>query len=116
MNSKDLAIGILSTTAVILLVGVLVIQSRPAPALAAGMATTAGRYGLSVGVASIDDEELLYLTDNMLKKMIIYRFNNSRATIDVLQGIDLEQMRKSTAGGSNAPVKKTKKKSRRRKP
>lgn len=116
MNSKDLAIGILSTTAVILFVGLLVIQSRPAPALAAGMTTTAGRYVMTVGVASIDDEELLYLTDNTLKKMIIYRFNNAKARIDILQGIDLEQMRKSAAGPSNAPVKKTKKKSRRRNP
>lgn len=100
MNSKDLTIGVLSTTAVILLVGLLVIQAQPESALAAGMTTTAGPYGLTVGVASINDEEVLFVTDNSKQKMVIYRFNNSSAKMEVIQGIDLAELRKSGGGAA----------------
>ena len=42
MDSKNFAIGILSTTAVILLAALVIIHTRPDPAFASGVTTTSG--------------------------------------------------------------------------
>lgn len=98
MDQRNFAIGILSTTAVILLVGVLLVQSRPRPALASGVTTSGGNYVMTVGSVSIDDEELLYLIDAPKQKLVIYRFDAGKKEIEVVQGISLEEMRAATGG------------------
>ncbi len=93
MHSKDLAIGVLSTTGVILLVGLVVIQTRPATTLASGMTTTSGDYVLTVGMASIGSEEYVYVIDAPSEALGVYRFNGSRSEIQLLERIDLKAMR-----------------------
>jgi hypothetical protein len=98
MDSRNFAIGVLSTTAVILLVGVLVIGSRPAPALGQ-MTVTKGDYIITVGNSPQLDEEFVYVIDVPEQKLVVYRFNTPRQQIDMLQGIDLNEMRESGPSG-----------------
>ncbi len=105
MDSKNFTIGILSTTAVILLVGLVIINTRPEPASASGMTVTGGDYVLTVGSDISSDEELLYVVDAPEEKLVVYRFDGGRQQIEVVQGIDLGEMR-ADAGPSQQPGKK----------
>lgn len=109
MDSKNFAIGVLSTTALILLVGLIVIQSRPAPVRADGMTTHGGDYVMTVGALNRPDEDLLYIIDAPAEKMIAYRFDARTQRIEIVQGTDLAQMR-----SASAPAKRKKSPSRRR--
>jgi len=100
MDSRNFAIGMLSTTAVILLVGILIVHSRPAPALAGGMTASSGQYTLTVGTVSIGDEEVLYLIRG--NKLIVYRFDIAKDQIEIVEGMDLTEMAKA-ASGQQAP-------------
>lgn len=104
VDSRDFAIGVLSITAMILLVGVILVSIQPAPAIASGMTVSAGSYTLTVGQAASVDEEFIYVLDGPAEKMIAYRFNTTRKTIDVVQGIDLSGLRAPTAGQSAKPT------------
>jgi hypothetical protein len=104
MNAKDFAIGILSTTAVILLVGVVIMNTRPEPVRADGMTTsTGGDYVLTVGGVSIVDEECLYVLDAPAQKLIAYRFDAGRQQIEIVQGIDLSELRKADDNATAQP-------------
>ena len=106
MDSKNFAIGVLSTTAVILLVGLVVIHTRPQAAAASGMTLVAGEYVLTVGGLNQVDEDYLYVLDNSESKLIAYRFDGFRRKIEVVEGIDLEEVRKATessSGGKGPP-------------
>ena len=102
-NSKNVAIGALSTTAAILFVGLVLIQTRPQPTQADGMTIVAGDYVLTVGELNRLDEELLYVIDAPAQRLISYRLDIGRKQIELVQGIDLEEMRRQTgdAGNSN---------------
>jgi len=108
MDSKNFAIGILSTTAVILFVGLMLTHGRPTPALAGSMTTTSGEYILTVGTVSIDDEEVVYVINAPDQKMIAYRFDIGTGKIEVVEGINLEEMAKSAAAGPAQPSSGTK--------
>lgn len=97
MNSKDLAIGILATTAAILLVGLLIISTLPEPALASGMTATGADYVLTVGMSITADEELVYVVDTPTEKMVVYRFDGGRGRIEIAQGVDLKPLREAAA-------------------
>ena len=116
MNSKDMTIGVLSTTAVILLVGILIIHSRPEPAMASGMTASGGRYTMTVGSVTVDDEELLFVIDSLEQKMVVYRFDTGRRELQLNQRYDLKEMSEAAGGDKKAGGKKSKskKKTRRR--
>ncbi|MCP4248761.1 MAG: hypothetical protein GY778_17090, partial [bacterium] len=76
-DSKNLAIGVLSTTAVILLVGLILLHSRPEPAYGFGMNAQGGDYLLTTGQMQ-PSQELLYVIDAALEKMLVYRFDMNR--------------------------------------
>lgn len=97
MDSRNFAIGVLSTTATILLIGVVVLYSRPDDVRAGGMTTSAGRYVLTVGSISQGDEEFVYLLDTSLNKMVVYRFDGNRRQIEIFQGIDLAEIQRASA-------------------
>lgn len=99
MDSKNFAIGVLSITAVILLVGVLVIGAQPSPVLAAGMTASGGEYILTVGVSSSVDEELLYVIDTQTNRLAMYRFDSVRPQIELLQGLELNELRDAAKPG-----------------
>ncbi len=103
VDSKDFVIGILSTTAAILLVGVLIINTRPEPAWADGMTTAGGAYVLTVGGVSIADEEHLYVLDTPAERLVAYRFNASRQQIEIAQGIELTDLRRAAAQSTSQP-------------
>ena len=93
MDNRNFAIGVLSTTAVVLLVGLVVVHSRPQPVMADGMTILAGDYSMTVGALTQVDEDWLYVIDNPEKKLISYRFNTTSGEIEVVQGIDLGEIR-----------------------
>ena len=106
MDSKNFVIGILSTTAAILLVGVLIIHSRPMPAVASGVTATAGDYVVTVGSITMNDEELVYVIDAPAERMIMYRFDIGKGEIRVASSIDLAQMRAAAGEKTAQPTTK----------
>ena len=103
-DSKNFAIGVLSTTASILFVGLLMLQNQSPSANAEGMTTSGGNYILTVGRLNQGDEELLYLIDSGSDKLIAYRFDATRRSIEVVQGIDLGEIRRaSTPPATDSP-------------
>lgn len=111
-DSKNFVIGVLSTTATVLLVGLFLLQGQARIANAEGMTTSGGNYILTVGRINQGDEEVLYLIDTGSDKLIAYTFNAVRKTIEVVQGIDLGEIRRNQqpAGApdpGNAPAQPT---------
>ena len=96
MDSKNFAIGVLSTTATILLVGVVLVHSRSNEALADGMTASGGGYIMTVGNLTQHDEELIYLMDGATDKMVVYRFDGSRRQIELVQGVDFADMKRAS--------------------
>ena len=103
MDSKNFAIGVLSTTAMVLLVGLIVIQSRPTPVRAHGMTAQGGDYVMTVGALDQRDEDLIYIIDAPAEKMIAYRFDARTKRIEIVQGADLAQMRSAAAPPKKKP-------------
>ncbi|MCH7719370.1 MAG: hypothetical protein IH988_00065 [Planctomycetes bacterium] len=98
MDSKDLSIGILSTTAVILLTGLFIIHSRPTPAHASGMTAQGGDY-LMINGQIHNDEELLYIINTATEHMVAYRLNTRAGQIEVAHPPEnLKTMRDRTGG------------------
>lgn len=89
VDSRNLAIGVLSTTAVILFVGLVLLQTRPTPAYASGMADRGGDYILITGELW-DREELLYLIDAREQRLLTYKYDLNRKTIKRTAGQLLE--------------------------
>jgi len=117
MDSKNFTIGVLSTTATILLVGVILVHSRSNEVLANGMTTSGGGYVVTVGNLTQHDEELVYVIDSSTDKMIVYRFDGSRHQIELVQGIDLAEMKRaSVPADPQQPVQPVQPKPRTRKP
>jgi len=110
MNSKDMAIAVLSTTSVVLLVGLLVVNMMPSPAFGSGMTAKAGKYIITVGVGSTNNEEYVYVTDTSSDRIGVYRFAGNR--IELSAGIDLAQYK---ANNKNTKSR-TGRSSRRRRP
>lgn len=93
MDSKNYAIGVLSTISMILIVGLLVIHSQPEEALASGMTVRGGSYQLTVGADVSGDQELVYVLNASVDRLIVYRFDSARNQIQLDQGIDLAELR-----------------------
>ncbi len=103
IDSKNLAIGVLSTTAVILLVGLILLHSRPEPAYGFGMNAQGGDYLLTTGQMQ-PSQELLYVIDAAEEKMLVYRFDLNRKQIRMGRMYNLAKMRQNAAkdsGGSS---------------
>jgi len=95
MHTKNFTIGILSTTSAILLVGLIAIHSRPVQVYADGMTVSGGDYIVSVGANDDQDEEFIFIIDVPSEKLITYRFNRNQIRIEIVNGIDLAQMREA---------------------
>lgn len=97
MDTKNFTIGVLSTTAAILFVGVLIVGSRPAVVHASGMTASGGAYSLTVGRLT-SAEEMLYVIDAAGEKMLTFSFDSGRKSIKPIQAVSLAEVRKSAAG------------------
>ena len=95
MDSRNFAIGMLSTTAVILLVGIVIVQSAPPSVRADGMTVAGGDYVVTVGARTQTDEDYVYVIDVPAEKMIAYRFDTGRQQIEIVQGLDLSVLRQA---------------------
>ncbi len=104
MDSRNFTIGILSTTAIILLAAVLVFQAPQPTVLADGMAIIKDDYVLSVGAATRNDEDLVYIIDSVTERLGVYRFNTSRKQIELVQGISMAEMRSSADPSAKNPT------------
>ncbi len=93
MDQRNFAIGVLSTTAAIMLVGLVLVSTRPTPASAAGMTATGGDYIMSVGTTPQTDEEYLFVVEVPAQKMVVYRFDANKGVVDLIQAIDLAVFR-----------------------
>ena len=89
MNAKDLAIGVLSTTAVILFVGLILLHAQPATVRASGMLDRGGDYIMLTGELW-EQEELVYVIDAGTSRMIAYRYNRTNKQIEVGGAQELE--------------------------
>ena len=98
MDNKNFTIGVLSVTAVILLVGLVIVSARPQRAFAsAGPGIEAGDYVLATG-QFIQKEHLLYVLDAVAQRLIVYRFDaRSRQSFGPTDGIDLTALRERAA-------------------
>ena len=103
IDRNDLAIGVLSVTAVVLFVSLILVQATTTPALAGGMTAQGGGFVMTVGALTIGDEEIVYLVDTSSNKMVTYRFDPASRQIAVLQGVDLATIQPAARSGQ--PVK-----------
>ena len=94
IHLQDVIIGILGTIAIILITILFVANAKPNAALADGMTVAAGDFVLTVGQVDIADEEYIYLLDVPAGLLIAYRFNPTRKEIEIVQGIDIGEIRK----------------------
>ncbi|MFO0973720.1 MAG: hypothetical protein U1A27_09820 [Phycisphaerae bacterium] len=74
IDRQTFAIGVLSITAAVLLVGILVVASLPAPALAVGQTDRGGDY-LMVTSQFNTGTELVFVVDGAVGRMIAYAYN-----------------------------------------
>lgn len=102
-DAGNLAIGVLTTTAVILLVGLMLVGTRPPAAWGSGMTASGGDYVLTVGQSPSVDEELLYVIDGPSERLVAYRFDAARPEIQIVQGLDLAELRSDAAPGKQPP-------------
>jgi len=94
MNTKDLAIGILSVTAVILFSALIIVQNvAPPAALAYGETSSSGDF--IVTTAQLDDTaELVFILEAAQQKMNVYGFNVPAGQIELVQQIDLAPLQR----------------------
>ncbi len=80
------------------------------------MTTSAGDYVLTVGKVAAADEEYVYVLDSPSAKLIAYRFNPSRQQIEIVQGIDLSELRTQDGDTAGQPTRPKKSGTRGRRP
>ena len=74
MDSKTFTIGVLSLTAVVLLVGLIVVSVMPQPAVASSTSAEGGDYTITAGRVT-RDAELLYVINNSAQILVAYGFD-----------------------------------------
>ena len=89
MTGRDFAIGVLSVTAVILLVGLLVLQAgSPQAAMAIGQSGTVGNY--VVATCQVDDQaEILSILDTTAQRLNFYRLDLMTNQLLPIRSIDV---------------------------
>jgi hypothetical protein len=71
MDSKNLTIGVLSLTAVALLVSLIAVHGVPRAAVASEVSAFGGDFTVTVGRVT-RDTELLYVVDNTTERLLVY--------------------------------------------
>ena len=90
MDTRNFTIGVLSTTAVVLLVGLILVNQQPT-AYASGMGDRGGDYIVLTG-AMWDQEELLYVLNTAENKMMVYRYDMNTQQITARGPANLSRM------------------------
>ncbi len=101
MNQRDnLTIGVLSITAVVLLVGVLLAPGWQAPAYAIGQLDRGGDYIMLTGQFS-KSSEMVYLIDAAAQQLNAYSYDWNRGILVIWDSHDLKRafgQRRAPAG------------------
>ncbi len=92
-GSERLSIGVLSITAVILLVGVVVVSVVNDRAMAIGMSDRGGDYILVTMQFNIGTENVV-VTDAAAQRMNVYGLNLSTKRVDIWTWADLRQLQR----------------------
>ena len=101
MNRDSLAIGVLSITATIMLVGILVVVSLPTPAMGLGQLDRGGDY-LMLTYQFLANWELVMITDGAVGRMSAYFYNLNNQTILLWDSVELARfMRQGGRGGGS---------------
>lgn len=91
-NNQNLAIGVLTLTAVVLFVGtVLSTAGGRSEAMAFGQLDRGGDYILLTGQFT-ENQELLYVTDAAARRLNVYSYQPSTRQFVLWDSIDLAQM------------------------
>ncbi|MCB9851061.1 MAG: hypothetical protein H6817_10210 [Phycisphaerales bacterium] len=88
MNSKNLAIGVLSITAVILFVGIILVNVQPNAAVASNVSSYGGDFTITVGRVT-RDTEILYVLDNTTQRLLAYGIDRRSGAVNILDKADL---------------------------
>jgi hypothetical protein len=89
MDARNLTIAVLTVTAAVLTVGLLLVQMLgPQQALAYGQMDRAGDYVVATGQLQ-NNTEVVYITDGGLGRLNVYLFNRNTRQIDLLDRFDL---------------------------
>ncbi len=92
IDSKTFAIGVLSITACVLFVGLLMATGQPAPAYGIGQTDRAGDY-LMVTQQLTNSQEGVVIFDAASRQMTLYALNGSNKQLQVLHpNIPLDQL------------------------
>jgi hypothetical protein len=91
-NGKDFTIGVLSVTAVVLFVGLVIVNHvSQRPAYASGQGGVTGDYVVST--ARLDNTtEVLFVTDSVAQEMNMYAFIPVAGAIELVQKFDLRAL------------------------
>lgn len=98
IDAGTFAIGVLSVTAAVLFVGLLLITSAPPAALAIGTSDRSGDY-IMVTQQLTSSQEGVVVIDAATKRMILYAFDFNAKALRVLDGFELNQLRLPQRGG-----------------
>ena len=87
-DNRNLTIGVLSITAVILFVAVVITTSMPQPAMAFGQLDRGGDY-IMVTSQFTENSEVVFVTDAAARRMIMYSYEPTTRTLTLWDAIDL---------------------------
>ncbi len=100
LNRDSLAIGVLSITATIMLVGIFVIVSLPTPAMGLGQLDRGGDY-VMLTYQFLANWELVMITDGAVGRMAAYFYNLNNQTILLWDSVELARfMRQGGRAGA----------------
>ena len=110
-----LSIGILSVTAVVLLVGIVVVSVVQKSAMAIGMSDRGGDY-IVVTVQFTQSKEAIVVTDAAAERMAAYMFNETNRRMDPISVYDLKLLKDKVVGGAREERRNTRPERERRRP
>jgi len=93
VDAKLLGIGVLSVTACVLLVGLILVLIQPTPAQANGENDRAGDYIMATQQLSTSTDAIVVI-DAAARQMIFYGFDYNDRTLQILQRVNLASMPK----------------------
>lgn len=98
VDGRHFAIGVLTMTAVILLVGNILVSQESSRAYGSGMTSSGGDYILTTGrvqsVPAQNPEELLYVIDTSASRLVAYAFDAQSHKLKPTSHFDLKDMAK----------------------
>lgn len=97
IDGRTFAIGILSVTACILLVGLMLVLITPTTGYAIGTSDRSGDYVMITQQLTSSNEGVLVI-DAAAKRGILYGYDYNRKQLKLLAGIPLDRLRKPPTG------------------